>query len=187
MTAALAAARVQPGFSADKVVGIGVDTTGSSPLPVDRNGTALALLPEFETERDAMVWLWKDHTAFREAEEITLSSASTHPEYLTKCGGRYSSEWFWAKLMRLARKNPRVSAALYTWVEIADWIPAVLSGTTAPSVLRRGVCAAGHKALYHPSWGGYPDVSWLAELHPVLARVVSTFPRSVFDVSNPAG
>lgn len=185
--AALAVAEKDLSFSPKDVVGIGVDTTGSSPLPISVDGTALALLPLFENELDAMVWLWKDHTAFQEADEITLSASQHHPEYLTKCGGRYSSEWFWAKLMKLARKNPAVAASTASWVELADWIPAVLSGTTAPQELRRGVCAAGHKAMYHPSWDGYPDPSWLDSLDPVLARVATTFPTIVYDVSSPAG
>jgi len=180
-------ARQEPSFSTDDVVGIGVDTTGSSPLPLDSEGTALALLPEFKDELDAMVWLWKDHTAFQEAEEITRSALDHHPGYLKTCGGRYSSEWFWAKLMKLARTNPRVVKATHTWVEIADWIPAILSGMTKPHALRRGVCAAGHKAMYHPSWGGYPEITWLAQLHPVLARVVTTLPSKVYNVSTPAG
>ena len=140
----MAAAQNPHVFSPQQVIGIGVDTTGSTPLPVDKSGTPLALLAQFAQEPDAMAWLWKDHTAHAEAEEITAAAKKQRPAYLAKCGGRYSSEWFWAKILRCARVAPQVFAASHTWVEIADWIPAVLSDTTAPGKLRRGACAAGH-------------------------------------------
>ncbi|MBC7783525.1 MAG: ribulokinase, partial [Burkholderiales bacterium] len=164
------------GFSAANVIGIGVDTTGSTPMPVDQNGTALALLPQYDANPDAMAWLWKDHTSHAEAEEFTVAAAKQHPEYLAKCGGRYSSEWFWAKILRCARVNPEVFAAAHTWVEIADWIPAVLAGTTHPLKLKRGVCAAGHKAFYNVAWGGYADADFVASLNPGLSRVRKSLP-----------
>ena len=117
-------------FSRKEVIGIGVDTTGSTPLPVDASGQALALLPRFEDDPDAMAWLWKDHTSHQEAAEITCGRRKLRPQYLAKCGGRYSSEWFWAKILHCAESPPDVSSAAASWVEIADWIPAVLAGTT---------------------------------------------------------
>ena len=104
-----------------------------------------------------MVYLWKDHTGHAEAAQITKTAAEIRPQYLLKCGGTYSAEWFWSKVLRCLHANPEVFDAAYTWVEHADWLPAVLTGTTHPSKIKRGICAAGHKAMFHPSWGGYPD------------------------------
>jgi L-ribulokinase len=174
-------------FSPKDVIGIGVDTTGSTPLPVDASGQALALLPRFEKNPNAMAWLWKDHTSHQEAEQITAAAAEKRPQFLAKCGGRYSSEWFWAKMLHCARVAPDVSAAAASWVEIADWIPAVLCGTTDLKRLQRGVCAAGHKAFYNPAWGGYPDEEFLSGLHPELARIRRSLPVRAHTIREPAG
>lgn len=174
-------------FSPRHVVGIGVDTTGSTPMPVDANGNALALHPDFGDDVDALAWLWKDHTSHAEAEEITVTAQKKKPEYLIKCGGRYSSEWYWAKILRCARSAPKTFAAAHSWVEIADWIPAVLSGTTALNKLRRSACAAAHKAMYNARWGGYPAEAFLSSLHPGLARIRATLPPACSNVSEAAG
>lgn len=167
---ALAQARdADPEFSPERVAGLGADTTGSTPLPVDAEGNALAGHPRFAANPHALAWLWKDHTATAEAAALTEAAARAHPEYLAKCGGIYSSEWFWAKIWRCAVAAPEVVEAAATWIEIADWIPAVMCGTAARPV--RGVCAAGHKAMHHPGWGGYPDARFLAGLHPLLGKV----------------
>ena len=184
---ALEQAAKHTGFSPCDVIGIGVDTTGSTPLPVDASGRALALLPPYENNPHAMAWLWKDHTSHKEAAEITAAASELRPHYLAKCGGRYSSEWFWAKIFRCARVAPEVSAAAASWVEIADWIPAVLCGTTGLAHLRRGVCAAGHKAFYNAAWCGYADEEFLGELHPELARVRQSLPARAYTVGEPAG
>jgi L-ribulokinase len=182
-----AATQSSDDFSPRNIIGIGVDTTGSTPMPVDGKGNALALLPEFENDPDAMAWLWKDHTSYAEAEEITAAAQKQRPAFLVKCGGRYSSEWFWAKILRCARVAPRVFEAAHSWVEIADWIPALISGTTALSKLRRGACAAGHKAMFNTRWGGYPDKAFLSSLHPGLARVRETLPATCATVADAAG
>ena len=174
-------------FSPSRIVGIGVDTTGSTPIPVDANGDPLSLSPPFATRPDAMAWLWKDHTSYEEAEEITALAARERPAYLAKCGGRYSSEWFWAKLLHCARVAPEVFEASHTWVELADWVPALLTNTAHPTTLRRGICAAGHKAFYSPAWGGYPDLEFLARLHPGLARVRRTLPNRCATIAEAAG
>ncbi len=158
------AARAVDGFQPDQVVGIGVDTTGSTPLPVDADGRPLAFDERFAENPNAMAWLWKDHTAIAEAEQITALAAEIRPEYLAKCGGTYSSEWFFAKILHCLRVDPAVFEAATTWVEIADWIPACLTGTEHPEKLTACVCAAGHKAMYNPDWGGYPDKEFLARL-----------------------
>lgn len=161
----------RPGFSPADVVGLGVDTTGSTPLPVDRSGTPLALSDRFAENPAAMAWLWKDHTSIAEAEEITALASQMRPEYLAKCGGTYSSEWFFAKILHCLRTSRDVFEAAYSWVEIADWIPAMLTGTEHPEALVVNVCAAGHKAMYNDAWGGYPDAEFLGKLDPALAEL----------------
>ena len=169
---ALAAARrARKGFRAEQVVGIGVDTTGSTPLPADEAGRPLAFRRDFARDPAAMAWLWKDHTSVAEAEEITALARQLRPQYLAKCGGRYSSEWFFSKVLHCLRTAPRVFQAAHRWVEIADWIPAMLTGTEAPDRLTVGVCAAGHKAMYSDEWGGYPDEEFLSRLDPLLGAL----------------
>ncbi len=163
------AEKADPSFGADAVVGIGIDTTGSSPMPVDLEGTPLALLPEFAGNLDAMVWLWKDHSSHAEAAEITALAQKNRPEYLAKIGGTYSSEWFWSKILHGKRVAPEVFEAAHSFVEICDYLPAVLTGETRPDRIRRSVCAAGHKAMYSAQWGGLPDKEFLADLDPALA------------------
>jgi L-ribulokinase len=184
---ALNAAKAKSGFSARDIIGIGVDTTGSTPIPVDRNGNPLASQPEFKSDLAAMAWLWKDHTSYAEAAEITAKAATMRPQYLAKCGGTYSSEWFWAKLLHCKRTAPKVFDAAYTWVECADWVPAVLTGTTKPEQVKRCICAAGHKAMANPAWGGYPDAEFIAALDDGLARVRATLPDTLYCVADTAG
>jgi len=186
--AALAdAGRNVRGFSPSDVIGIGVDTTGSTPLPVDRSGRPLAFSPEFAHHPAAMAWLWKDHTGVAEAAEITALARRIRPQYLAKCGGTYSSEWFFSKILHCLRSSPKVFDAAYTWVECADWIPAMLTGTESPDRLTIGVCAAGHKAMYNDRWGGYPDERFLARLDPKLGRLRKRLGAKAFPVDKRAG
>jgi L-ribulokinase len=159
------------GFSPKQVIGIGVDTTGSTPIPVDRHGQALAMDRRFSRNPAAMAWLWKDHTGVAEAGEITELARKLRPQYLAKCGGTYSSEWFFSKILHCLRTSPEVFDAAYLWVECADWVPAMLTGTESPEKLTVGVCAAGHKAMYSEGWGGYPDAEFLSKLDPKLAEL----------------
>ena len=169
---ALAAAkRMVKGFQPDQVIGIGVDTTGSTPIPVDRNGRPLALDRRFAKNPAAMAWLWKDHTGVAEAAEITELAREIRPQYLDKCGGTYSSEWFFSKILHCLRTSPDVFDAAHLWVECADWVPAMLTGTQSPEQLIVGVCAAGHKAMYSDEWGGYPDAEFLSRLDPKMGEL----------------
>ena len=175
-------------FKAAQVIGIGVDTTGSTPLPVDEEGNALAMTKKaFANDPAAMAWLWKDHTGVAEAEEITALAGRLRPQYLAKCGGRYSSEWFFSKVLHCLRTRRRVFDAAYTWVEIADWIPAMLTGTQSPATLKVGVCAAGHKAMYNDAWGGYPDKRFLSKLDPALGMLRQRMADKAYGINQAAG
>ncbi|MFB6247598.1 MAG: ribulokinase [Salinibacter sp.] len=185
--AALDDAQGTDGVRPGAVVGLGVDTTGSTPIPVDAEGGPLAFDERFADDLAAKAWLWKDHTSHAEADEITEAAREMRPEYLAKCGGTYSSEWFWAKLLHCRRVAPEVFAAAHTWVEHADWMPAVLTGTDHPEALKRGVCAAGHKAMYNDEWGGYPDEAFLAELDEALVDVRRTLPDETHVAGTPVG
>jgi L-ribulokinase len=184
---ALAQAKKTRGFEAKQVVGIGVDTTGSSPLPVDRTNTPLAMNAKWTKHLAAQCWLWKDHTSVQEAAEITALAATMRPQYIAKCGNTYSSEWFWAKILHCRRTAPAVFKAAYSWVELADWIPSVLAGVTDPRAIQRGVCMAGHKALYADEWGGLPDQEFLAALDPALADLRDRLYAQAHDASVAAG
>jgi len=151
-----------------------MDTTGSTPALTDKNGTPLALLPEFAEDPDAMFILWKDHTAVAEADEINaLCKNWGGKDYTRYSGGTYSSEWFWSKLLHTIRKNKKVKKAAFCAVEHCDWMTALLCGKAAPDKIKRSRCAAGHKCMWHKSWGGYPSKEFLSQLEPKLAQIAS--------------
>jgi L-ribulokinase len=181
------ARRKSKSFNRSQIVGIGVDTTGSTPLPVDQNGQPLAFQKRFKSNPNAMAWLWKDHTGVAEAAEITALAASMRPQYLAKCGGIYSSEWFWSKILHCLRVAPEVFNAAHSWMELADYVPAALTGTEAPDSFSIGVCAAGHKAMYNDRWGGYPDSRFLSKLHPKLGKLRSRLCPRVHSISRSVG
>ncbi|MCK5570659.1 MAG: ribulokinase, partial [Spirochaetes bacterium] len=164
-----AALKMLPDGAGDRVTGIGVDTTGSTPAPVDKDGTLLALKEEFKDNPNAMFVLWKDHTAVDEAEDINRTARSWGGTDFTKyVGGVYSSEWFWAKILHILRKDEDVRRAAYSWVEHADWIPALLTGNLDPLTLKRGRCPSGHKAMWHEEWAGLPVEEFLIRVDPLL-------------------
>lgn len=150
------------------IVGISVDTTGSTPVAVDQNGTPLALLPEFAENPNGMFILWKDHTANAEAEEINHLAHHWDTDFTKYVGGIYSSEWFWAKILRTLRVDESIREKAYSWVEHCDWVSAVLTGNTDPIAMRRSRCAAGHKALWHQEFEGLPSEEFLTKLDPLL-------------------
>jgi L-ribulokinase len=158
-----------PASIRNNVKGISIDSTGSTPGPVDKEGTLLALLPEFQDNPNAMFILWKDHTAVKEAAEINNVARTWGGTDFTKyVGGIYSAEWFWAKILHTIRIDETISEEAYSWVELCDWVPAVLTGVKKASEIKRGRCAAGHKAMWHQSWGGLPDEKFLIKIDPLL-------------------
>ncbi len=174
-------------FEAANIIGIGIDTTGSSPMPVNSLGEPLCLLPEFKNNLNAMVWLWKDHTGHSEAAQITELTEKKRPEYLSKIGGTYSSEWFWSKVLHCYNTDQKVFNAAESFVEICDWIPAVLTGETNPKKIKRSICAAGHKAMYNDEWGGLPDKEFLSNLSPALADLRDRLYEKAFPSDKLAG
>jgi L-ribulokinase len=185
---ALAAAkRALKGFRPAQVIGIGVDTTGSTPLPVDANGQPLAFQKKFANNPAAMAWLWKDHTGIAEAAEITALAKEIRPQFLAKCGGTYSSEWFWSKVLHCLRTAPQVFQAAHSWVELADYVPAALTGTEPPEKFIAGVCAAGHKAMWNATWNGYPDEEFLGRLDPRLGALRGRLTSRVYSIDRSVG
>jgi L-ribulokinase len=184
---ALAAAASKPGFDVAKVIGVGVDTTGSSPMPVDARNRPLTIDDKWKNNLAAYCWLWKDHTGWAEAAKITEIAAKHRPQYIAKCGGVYSSEWWWSKIWHCLKVAPDVFDAAFSWAEIADWIPSVLAGVADPRLIKRGVCAAGHKAFYSEEWGGLPDREFLALMDPKIASLRDRLYVKAYDATEPAG
>jgi len=174
-------------FNTDQIIGIGIDTTGSTPIPVDKNGTPLSTLDKFKDNPNACAWLWKDHTGYAEAAELTELAQKEHPEYLAKCGGTYSSEWFFGKVLHCLRTDPVVFDAAYSWVECCDYIPAVLTGSTKPDMIKRSRCAAGHKAMFSEQWGGLPAKEFLAKLDPKLGNLYDRLYKKTYTIETQAG
>lgn len=174
-------------FDSNRIIGIGIDTTGSTPLPVDREGTPLCFKEEFKDNPNAHAWLWKDHTSHAEASAITELATQKHPEYLAKCGGAYSSEWFFSKILHCLRTAPDVFKAAYSWVECCDYVPAVLTGTSKPENIKRSRCAAGHKAMFSDEWGGLPAKDFLARLDPRLGELRSRLYEKSYTSDTAAG
>jgi len=141
----------------------------------------------FKDNPNAFAWLWKDHTAHAEAAEITESAQKEHPEYLAKCGGTYSSEWFFSKVLHCLRTDPAVFDAAYSWVECCDYIPAVLADTAKPGMIKRSRCAAGHKAMFNDQWGGLPAKDFLSKLDPKLGELRERLYEETYTVETQAG
>jgi len=184
---ALKDADADPAFSRDRVIGIGSDTTGSTPLPLDAHARPLALNPVFRNNLAAHAWLWKDHTSAAEAAAITETAKAHAPELLSPIGGTYSSEWWWSKIWRCLKVAPEVFDAAATWVELADFIPAALAGVDDAAGIERCVCAAGHKAMYSNAWGGLPPKSFLTRLDPKLAELRDRLYVQAHPPGRPAG
>jgi L-ribulokinase len=187
VTGALAEADGTTGFARDRVIGIGTDTTGSTPIPIDAHARPLALAPAFRENLAAHAWLWRDHTSAAEAAGITEAARAHAPDYLAPIGGIYSSEWWWSKIWRCLKTSPEVFDAASSWVELADFIPALLAGVNRPADIVRCVCAAGHKAMYSEAWGGLPSKAFLSRLDPKLADLRDRLYDKAWPPGRPAG
>jgi L-ribulokinase len=172
---------------ASNVKAISIDTTGSTPVAVDKSGTPLALIPGFENNPNAMFVLWKDHTSTKEAAEINEHATKFDINYLQFVGGIYSSEWFWAKLLHVLRVDESVRDECYSWVEHCDWIPFLLTGGTDVLQMKRGICSAGHKALWGADFGGLPPNDFFYSLDPLLNNFTSRLFKETFTADQPAG
>ena len=157
-----------PADKKKNVVGIGIDTTGSTPCLTDKNGTPLALLPKYAENPNAIFILWKDHTSIREADEINALARKWETDFTSRSGGIYSSEWFWAKALHVLREDELIREDAYSIIEHCDWMPALLTGNLLPEKVKRSRCAAGHKGMWAEEWGGYPSQKFLSELDPLL-------------------
>ena len=164
----------------ENIVGISIDTTGSTPVAVDENGTPLAMLPEFAENPNGMFILWKDHTANAEAEEINHLAHSWSVDFTKYVGGIYSSEWYWAKILRTLRIDKSIREKAFSWVEHCDWISAVLTGDTNPLTMKRSRCAAGHKAMWHEEFEGLPSEDFFTKLDPILAGLRDRLFRNTY-------
>jgi L-ribulokinase len=184
--ATLRQAAKRRGFSPDRVIGIGVDTTASTPLPVDAHCTPLGLQPAFRRNLHAQAWLWKDHTSHAEADEITTLARLERPDYLQRCGGVYSSEWFWSKIVHCLRVAPQVFHTAAAWLELCDYIPALLTGCDDVHQVKRSMCGAGHKALFD-STQGLPAADFLTVLSPALGALRDNLYDQAFTSDQAAG
>jgi L-ribulokinase len=169
------------------IKGISIDTTGSTPVAVDESGTPLSLLPEFADNPNAMFILWKDHTSIEEAEAINNYNRQSNIDYLQYVGGIYSSEWFWAKLLHILKTDEKIRSNIASFVEHCDWIPFVLTGGKSLKDLKRGICAAGHKALWSESFDGYPPNDYFAAIDPLLDGFLEKLHQNIYSTDSVAG
>lgn len=169
------------------VVAISIDATGSTPVAIDSSGQPLALSAEFSENPNAMFFLWKDHSSIKEVEEINQKAQEFEINYLSYCGGAYSSEWFWSKLLHMARTDEEVYKATHSWLEQSDWLPYLLTGNQDAQLLKRNVCAAGHKALWAQELGGYPPLEFFTHLDPKLERIYHSIHKEVYTADELVG
>ncbi len=154
----------------DNVLAISIDTTGSTPVLVNKEGTPLSLMKEYAENPDAMFILWKDHTSIKESDKINTLNITEEQDYLKYVGGIYSSEWTFAKIAHVLNTNQSLLKDAYAYIEHCDWMSSVLTGIGKPEEIKRSRCAAGHKALWAEEWGGFPPSDFLHKIHPKLAE-----------------
>lgn len=169
------------------IVGMSFDTTGSTPALIDEKGMPLALQKEFCEEPDAMFILWKDHSAIEEAEHINQVAHRSQPDYTAYSGGIYSAEWAWSKVLHISRCNDKVYQAAHSWCEHCDWMSALMTGQCEPLKIKRSRCAAGHKAMWHESWGGTPPQYFMEAVDPKLVKFLPSFTSESHTSDSPAG
>ena len=173
--------------AANSIKAISIDTTGSTPIAVNKEGVPLSLLPEFGENPNAMFVLWKDHTAVQEADEINSHAKEDGGDYLRYVGGIYSSEWFWSKFLHILRVDEKVKAHTYSFVEQCDWIPFLLTGGSDADEIKRGVCSAGHKGLWSADFGGYPPNDFFKKIDPLLDGFVDRISKKTYTSAEAAG
>lgn len=171
----------------ERIRGICIDTTGSTPCLCDKDGMPLSMSEEFKEDPDAMFILWKDHTSVREAEEINRVAHSNDVDYTKYLGGVYSTEWFWAKALHTIRKNKKVKEKVWTVIEHCDWITALLCGNTNPNTIKRSRCAAGHKCMWHKSWNGYPPREFFDKFDSKLGDIRETLGNETYSTETIEG
>ncbi len=176
-----------PEGDSKKIKGISVDTTGSTPVAVNKKGQPLALCEGLEENPNAMFVLWKDHTSIAEAEEINQLAKSWQVDYTKYVGGVYSSEWFWAKILHVLRSDEAVRKSAYSWAEHCDWITFELTGGDDVSNMKRSRCAAGHKAMWHEEFDGLPSEEFLTQLDPLLSGLRERLFQATDTSDKPAG
>jgi L-ribulokinase len=181
------AAASDPEAVAENIIGIGIDTTGSTPIPVDASGLPLSFDDKFSDNPNAMAWLWKDHTSFAEAAQFTEQARTETTDYTTYCGGTYSSEWFFSKMLHLSRVDPEVFAASASFVEHCDLMPALLAGETDPAKIFRSRCAAGHKAMFNAAWNGLPPQEFFSRVDRNLDGIVAKLYSESFTADKRVG
>ena len=170
-----------------RVRAISIDSTGSTPVAIDKKGRPLSLTTRFSENPNAMFFLWKDHSSVKEVEEINEKALDFEINYLSYCGGAYSSEWFWSKLLYLVRNDHEVFQESYSWIEQSDWLPYLLTGMEDADQIKRNVCAAGHKALWSQELGGYPPSEFFMHLDPKLDRIYQTILKEVYTADQIVG
>jgi len=157
----------ESGVSADDVIGIGIDFTACTMLPVKKDGTPLSDLPEFRNEPHAWVKLWKHHSAQPEADKINETARAMNEDWLDRYGGKISSEWFFSKALQIVNEAPEIYQAADRLIEAADWVVWQLTGAET-----RNSCTAGYKALWSKE-NGFPSTEFFGSLHPQLATIIA--------------
>ncbi len=170
-----------------KIKAISIATTGSTPVAVNKEGTPLALLPQFELNPNAMFVLWKDHSAIQEANQINELAKKWPIDFTKYSGGTYSSEWFWSKLLHIIKNDDDIRNHVFTWIEHCDWMPALLTGNNNALTIKRSRCAAGHKAMWNEEFGGLPSNEFLVELDPFLGKIADNFYTETYTSDQVAG
>ena len=166
----------ETGIDGSRVEALAIDTTGSSVIPVDAQ---MQPLDEY--------YLWCDHRALREAQQITALAHARKLEAIEWCGGVYSHEWGFAKLLHWLRHNPEKRDRFASAFEHCDMVAATLCGITNPSLAKRSVCALGHKWLWNQKWGGFPAQEFLSELDPLFDGVRDKLAGEVLTSDHLAG
>ncbi|TYR32132.1 ribulokinase [Sphingobacterium phlebotomi] len=169
------------------VKAIGIDTTASTPVAVDHEGSPLAMKSEFEDYPNAMFVLWKDHTSQQACDHLNTFSKTWHTDYTrSELCGNYSTEHFWAKALHIFRDN-KIRTAAHSFVELCDWLPGELTGNTTPETLLRGMSTASSRGMWNKAWGGYPPDTYFKALDPALGGLIDTFRPEPYTLDQPVG